>query len=287
MTPIGFVGVGTMGSALAGRLVGAHSLLVHDVRPESAADLVAAGARFAALEEIGELCATVLLCLPAPAHVLDVLFGRGGLARALRPGSVVVDITSSTPLVDRDVADRLATLGVGFVDAPVAGGVRRAREGLATLMVGGDAAVLDKVRPILEDITPNVFHVGAVGTGHAMKLVNNLLNTCHRFATLQVLHLAESSGIDERTAIAVLNSGSGRSNVTEYTYPVLLHQGQQHGFTLELMRKDVDLAVELGRSLGLDLEIAELVDRYMHDAVDRLGPSADQTDLMLRWLDVS
>jgi 3-hydroxyisobutyrate dehydrogenase-like beta-hydroxyacid dehydrogenase len=280
---VGFIGVGSMGSAIASRLVGGHDLYVNDLNPAVAEELVASGATFVSAQEIAEQCSVIFLCLPAPKHVTDLLFGSGNLADSVKPGSVIIDITSSTPLVDADITARLSERGVRFVDSPIAGGVRRARSGEATLMVGADDSVFSEVEGLLKEITPNVFHVGPVGAGHAMKLANNLMNSCHRFVALQVLQLATNAGIDEKLAIEVINKGSGRSYVTEYTYPELMYKNQMQGFTIELMRKDVRLATELAAGQGIKMEIADLVERYMDEAVAALGPSADQTEMMLKW----
>jgi 3-hydroxyisobutyrate dehydrogenase len=279
----GFIGVGAMGSAIASRLVGSTTLLVNDLNPRAAEDLVDAGATFATLDEIARSCQYVFFCLPAPKDVTDLLFDDSALADSLTAGTVVIDMTSSTPAVDDEIARRLAAKEIRFVDSPIAGGVRRARTGDATLMVGADHEDFDTIKHLLLTVTPNVYHVGAVGTGHAMKLVNNLLNACHRFAALQCVRLAVKDGIDEAMAIAVLNSGSGRSYVTEYTFPELMRKNQLQGFTIELMRKDVRLANELAVSLDHDLEIGRLVEKYMDEAVGRFGPQADQTEMMLAW----
>jgi 3-hydroxyisobutyrate dehydrogenase len=279
----GFIGVGAMGSAIASRLVGSTTLLVNDLNPRAAEDLVDAGATFATLDEIARSCQYVFLCLPAPKDVTDLLFDKSSLADSITAGTVVIDMTSSTPAVDDEIARRLAAKEIRFVDSPIAGGVRRARTGDATLMVGADHEDFDTIKHLLLTVTPNVYHVGAVGTGHAMKLVNNLLNACHRFAALQCVRLAVKDGIDEAMAIAVLNSGSGRSYVTEYTFPELMRKNQLQGFTIELMRKDVRLANELAVSLDHDLEIGRLVEKYMDEAVGRFGPQADQTEMMLAW----
>lgn len=280
---VGFIGVGAMGSAIASRLVGSTALLVNDLHPGAADDLVEAGAKFAGVDEIATSCAYVFLSLPGPRSVLDLLFGDGALAEKLPEGAVVIDTTSSTPATDEEIVRKLSPRGVLFVDSPIAGGVRRARRGDATLMVGASAEAFEAVSHLLRAVTSEVCHVGPVGAGHAMKLANNLLNACHRFAALQCVRLATQAGIDEKTAITVLNKGSGRSYVTEYTYPEIVHKHQLQGFTLELMRKDVRLANKLAAEYGHDTEIGRLVEGYLNEAVDRFGPGADQTELMLGW----
>lgn len=136
MEPVGFVGVGAMGSAIASRLVGGYDLRVTDRNPAAADDLVAAGAKFTTAEDIAATCSIVVLSLPGPADVVDLLIGAGGLAELLRPGTVVIDTTTSTPTADAQITAVLTPKGVEFADAPIAGGVRKARDGASTLMVG-------------------------------------------------------------------------------------------------------------------------------------------------------
>ena len=139
---VGFIGVGAMGSAIAGRLLGSHELLVNDRNPAAADELVAGGASFADLDEIAGV-PVVFLCLPGPNNVTGLLLGPEGLAHRLAPGSVVIDITTSTPTTDNEIVVTLAERGVDFADSPIAGGVRRARDGTATLMVGASDQVFE------------------------------------------------------------------------------------------------------------------------------------------------
>ena len=173
---------------------------------------------------------------------------------------------------------------ISYIDAPIAGGVRRAYSGDATLMVGASDDDFERARPLLETVTREVFHVGPVGAGHAAKLVNNLLNACNRFAAIETINLAEACGIRQELIVEVLNKSSGRSYVTEYTYPTLVAEGLKQGFTLELMRKDVSLANELAEHVGRRVQVGSLVAQLMDEAVERIGAAADQTDLMTGWV---
>lgn len=279
---IGFVGIGAMGSAIASRLVDTNTLLVNDLNPALALPLEERGARFAPLDEIAT-CDVVFLSLPGPDNVLKLLLGDGGLAEKMGPGSLVIDTTSSTPIVDEGLVRDLAVKSISYIDAPIAGGVRRAYDGLATLMVGATDEDFARAEPLLNTITSNVFHLGPVGAGHAAKLVNNLLNHCNRFATVEMITLAERYGIPPDVMIDVLNVSSGRSYVTDYTYPEIVFPNLKQGFTLELMRKDAHLAGALADHVGQKLRVGSLVAEMMDEAVERLGGSADQTDLMQKW----
>ena len=283
---IGFIGVGAMGSSIASRLLG-HELLISDRNPEAGADLVTEGARFTTPDEIADKCRTIFLCLPGPQQVNDLLFNDDGLAAKLSEGTTVIDITTGTPVEDTQIASRLGERGVTYVDCPIAGGVRRAREGTAILMVGADPEVFARVEGLLGEITGDVVHCGPLGTGHAMKLVNNLLNSCNRFAALETIRLGVAAGIAQDVVVDVINKGSGRNYTTENTYPQLLSGDtwKPQGFTLDLMFKDVRLANELATSLGHQTPIGTLTQEFTQQAIDRFGPKADQSQLMAEWYD--
>jgi 3-hydroxyisobutyrate dehydrogenase-like beta-hydroxyacid dehydrogenase len=249
--------------------------------------LVVQGAVLTSPREIAERCDVVFLCLPGPVNVEEALFGAEGIAGFLQPGAVVIDMTSSTPKVDVGIVERLSERGVEYVDSPIAGGVRRAQDGTATLMVGASDEVFARVEPVLHEITSQVVHVGPVGTGHAMKLVNNLLNACNRFAALETIRLGELSGINRDKIIEVINTGSARNYATEYTYPQLLSGDtyKLQGFTLALTLKDVHLANDLAESLGHETPIGHMAEGFIQTAIDRFGPSADQSQMMWEWYD--
>lgn len=274
-----------MGSAIAGRLLDAYELHVNDMNPAAADDLVAGGATFSSAAEIAAACKYIFLSLPGPAHVTGLLLGEGGLAQQLTPGTVIIDTTTGTPTVDEDLVAALSARQVDFVDAPIAGGVRRAKEGTAALMVGASDEVFARVKDLLQVVTSEVFHVGPVGTGHTMKLVNNMLNNCNRFAALEAVRLGEAGGLQRDVIIEVLNKSSGRNYATEYTFPQLL-SGPTYlpqGFTIGLMRKDIHLATELAHSLGHPTPIADTVEGFAEQAIARFGADADQSQMMAEW----
>jgi 3-hydroxyisobutyrate dehydrogenase-like beta-hydroxyacid dehydrogenase len=285
--PIGFIGVGAMGSSIASRLVPGHELLVNDRNPDVAAELVANGARFASQEEIAASCRTVFLCLPGPPQVEGVLLGPDGLAARLAEGTVIIDNTSSTPTTDDRLVAALGERGISYVDSPIAGGVKRAREGTAVLMVGADRELFARVEPLLREVTSEVIHVGPTGAGHAMKLANNLLNACNRFAALECVRLGVLAGMDRDVVVEVINKSSGRNYATEVTFPQYLSGDtyRPQGFTLELMLKDERLATELARQLKHPTPIADLVQELTAQGIERFGPAADQSQLMAEWYD--
>jgi 3-hydroxyisobutyrate dehydrogenase len=277
---IGFIGLGVMGSALALRLASRAELTVFDVDPARAAPLAAAGA--SAADDIAELAATdtVITCLPTSAEVesaLGTLRSAGGPA----PGALVIDCTSGDPAATRAIAAGLARHGIAFADAPVSGGPQAAAAGTIAILVGADDAVFARAEPLLQLISPSVRHIGAVGSGHCVKLLNNALAAGQRLLAFEALAIATGQGVDPVTFTNAVNVSSGRSYATEVTLPRHLLDGVlDQGFSLGLAAKDASLAASLvppalsGQSL-----IAEVADRTA-GAARRLGPAADVNRLI-------
>lgn len=217
----------------------------------------------------------------------DLLLGPKGLAFGLTAGTIIIDTTTGTPASDAELVATLSERQVTYVDSPIAGGVRRAREGTATLMVGADPDVFAGIQDLLHEVTTEVVNVGPVGSGHAMKLVNNLLNACNRFAALETIRLGVAAGMRQEVVVDVINRSSGRNYATEYTFPQLLSGDayKPQGFTLQLMLKDVRLANELAEALGHSTPIGNLVQEFTQQAIERFGPTADQSRMMAEWYD--
>ncbi|MFC9220594.1 NAD(P)-dependent oxidoreductase [Streptomyces hygroscopicus] len=286
---LGFIGVGAMGSAIASHLVAGHELYVYDLNRQATDELVRQGATFMPAEEMAKHCRYIFLSLPGPANVTELLLGPQGIARHFAKGTLVIDMTTGTPTADKEIISALDGLGVDFVDAPIAGGVSRAWAGTATLMVGGSEQAFAKARDLLLAVTSEVLHVGPAGAGHAMKLVNNLLNNCNRFAALEAVRLGQAYGLDQDTVVDTINKSSGRNYTTENTFPKLLSGDsyKPQGFTLQLMLKDLRLANEMAESLSHDTPIGHLVEKFTVEAIDRFGPDADQSQFMAEWYPTS
>jgi 3-hydroxyisobutyrate dehydrogenase-like beta-hydroxyacid dehydrogenase len=283
--PIGFIGVGAMGSAIASRLVEPFDLLITDKNPDAGAHLVEQGAKFLTTKEIAATASIVFLSLPGPPEVEDLLLGSGRLASQLGEGSVIIDTSTSSPVSDWTLRDALAERGISFADSPISGGVSRARAGTATLMVGAEPDVFERIAGILAHVTTDVFRVGPVGAGHAMKLINQLLNAANRFAAIEAVRIGRAAGLEQDTIIEVLNKSSGRNYTTENTYPQLLSGDtyKPQGFTVRLMDKDVRLANLLADSVGLSIPLGATVKELTTRAVERFGANADQSQMMAEW----
>jgi 3-hydroxyisobutyrate dehydrogenase-like beta-hydroxyacid dehydrogenase len=277
---IGFIGLGMMGSALAMRLASQADLTVFDLDPARAEPLVAAGARAAA--DISDIAAadTIITCLPTSAQVraaLGALQSVGGPA----PGAMVIDCTSGDPAATREIAAGLSRRGIAFADAPVSGGPQAAAAGTIAILVGADGDIFARVEPLLRLISPSVRHVGTVGSGHCVKLLNNALAAGQRLLAFEALAVAVTQGVDPASFVDAVNVSSGRSYATEVTLPRHLLDGTlDQGFSLGLAAKDVNLAASLlppalaGQSL-----IAEVAGRTA-DAARQLGASTDVNRLI-------
>ena len=244
-----FVGLGRMGAPMVRRHAARHETLLYDVDHEVASALAdEVGSR--ALADLGSVGAgvdTVILMLPDSGVVESVLLD-GGLLAQLSHGALVIDMGSSEPASTRRLAETAASGGVGYVDAPVSGGVSRAETGQLAIMVGGDGGDVARAWPHLEPLGESVVHVGISGTGHAAKALNNLLSATNLAAAAEVLCLAQREGIDPEVMVSVLNSSTGRSQATEVKYPQHVLTGSfASGFAMDLMLKDLAIAQRLAQ----------------------------------------
>ena len=273
---IGYVGLGNMGSALAGRLQLQHQLLVHDRDSAAVRRLVDAGATASPdLGDLGARCDVILLCLPTSDHVRAVIFGEGGLAATVKPGALIVDQTSGDPVATRAMATELANLHVDLIDAPVSGGPPGAQAGTIAIMVGAAPELFKRVRPVLTSISPNVFHAGGVGTGHTIKLVNNLLSTTQRLLTFEAMSLAAKNGVEPRTAVEILMASGGRNAFLEKIMgPLILEGNLSTGFTLGLAHKDVRLACGLGVASGVPMFFGNVTRELYQVCISEMGSDA-------------
>ena len=289
-TPVGFIGLGNMGAPMVRCLAKAgHAVLAYDAGPGVAAALAADAINdgrvraASSLAELGAAVAVVITMLPDSAIVRQVVLGSTpapGLAAALRAGSVVVDMSSSYPLDTRSLATALEPRGIAVIDAPVSGGVSKAIAGTLAIMAGGEATVLDRVVPLLEAMG-TVHRTGALGSGHAIKALNNYVSAAGLIAVCEALAIAEAFGLDPATVTNVLNVSTGRNNTTENKAArYLIPRTYTSGFALALMTKDVGMARALSADLGLEMAELGFVAAYLERAAVELGPAADHTAVM-------
>ena len=279
-TRVCVVGLGNMGGPMAGRLRDAG----FDVRgfDRSAAAVQAArDAGIAVPDGLAEATAdadVLLLMLPS-SDVVELVLGDPQIRGALRPGVAVLDMSSSDPVRTRTLAARLAESGVAMVDAPVSGGVAGAVAGTLTIMAGGADEDVDRVEPLLLALG-TVRRTGPVGSGHALKALNNLLSATHLLASSEAIRAGAEFGLDPSLIVEVLNTSSGRSFSTQYKWPTfILPETYDSGFALRLLVKDAALAVELARSVGLPSRLGEAALSLWQEAAELLPPDADHTEI--------
>ncbi|MFL9951546.1 NAD(P)-dependent oxidoreductase [Paraburkholderia agricolaris] len=274
---IGYIGLGSMGSALARRLVARHKLIVWDINNGATAAFEQLGATVApSAAELARQCEIVLLCLPRTSDVRDLIFGRNGLAEGLSSGKLVVDQTSGVPGQTRDIAAQLATQGVAMIDAPVSGGVAGANAGTISIMISGAEADCERALPVLRDISPNVFHCGnRVGDGQAMKLCNNLLSAGCRVSTFEVVAMGRKMGLSLATMSEMINKGSGRNRTSKVTLQELSEgRSVASHFAMALMLKDMNQVIQLGMDCGAPTTLTNIVRGILQTGVNMMGETA-------------
>jgi 3-hydroxyisobutyrate dehydrogenase len=280
---IAFLGLGKMGLPMARRLLGAgYDLRGFDLAaPARAAFVEAGGAAAASPAEAAEGCAALITMLPDGAAVEAALFGGvEPLAPRLPRGTLVIDMSSSAPLGTRALAERLAALGIPLVDAPVSGGVKRAVDGSLAIMAGGDPENVGRARPLFEAMGKAVFATGAVGSGHAMKALNNYVSAAGLVAACEALQIGAQFGLDPALMTDVLNASTGRNNSTENKLkPFVLSGSFASGFALALMAKDLRIADDLARDIGVPAPLSAACSGLWAAALAALGPGADHTEI--------
>jgi 3-hydroxyisobutyrate dehydrogenase len=221
----------------------------------------------------------VITCLPSSVEVEAILHGENGMLDAFRKGSVLVDCTSGDPPTSRSIAAELGGRGVDFIDAPVSGGTVAAKSGSLTVMWGGEALVFERVRPIIEAFGKKIVHAGQVGSGDALKAINNALLAVHILSTAEGLAVLVKAGVDPKVALEVINASSGRSNSSENLIPQrVLTRAFPRTFRLALLEKDIGIAAVLADDLGVRTPVISLAAERFHEAREQLGEEADHVE---------
>ncbi|MGH3246659.1 MAG: NAD(P)-dependent oxidoreductase [Trebonia sp.] len=286
--PVGFVGVGNMGRRMAANLAAAgFPLVIRDTDAETERRFIAEHGGEPGDEPAAFVSTSVVVTmLPDGNAVREAVLGApGGIASALRPGSVVLDMSSADPVGTRKLAADLAPLEIRVVDAPVSGGIARAETGTLSLMVGGhDEEALALVRPVLETLGERIFRTGPLGSGHAMKALNNFLGATAYTAAAEALAIGKEFGLDPAVMLDVVNTSTGRSFNTEVVFKNDVITGRYGtGFALGLLAKDVGIAAGLAESVGVPAPALELVRARWAEAAAGLGFAADHSEAHKQW----
>ena len=256
---LGFIGVGNMGGPMAGHVIGAgHDVGVFDLRAESVEPLVEAGGRRASsAADAADGAEAVLLSLPTPADVEEVVAADGGLFEVMDAGTTILDLTTSSPTVSRRLAAEGAERGISFLDAPVSGGVRGARKATLAVMVGGPEDVFETYQPVLGTFAAKVVRCGDVGAGNVVKVVNNMLAFINMMGVTEALVLGVRAGVDPMVLREVIEASSGASSVWTGATLAILRDRLAPSFTVNLASKDIGLAVDLAHELDVPVPMGE------------------------------
>ncbi len=289
---IGFVGIGAMGTPMAGHLSDAgYQLAIYDLDPARARAFVASkqASTPSSLTDLGKHSELVITMLPDGGVVRKVICGeqdsmRDCVAAGLAKGAVVLDMSSSSPVATRELAPLLEARGIRLMDAPVSGGVKRAVSGQLAIMAGGDGGLLEICRPVLEKMGKQIFHAGPLGAGHAIKALNNYVSAAGLIAACEAAIAAQRFGIDPNVLVDILNASSGMNNTTANKMKQFMLSGAFNaGFSTGLMAKDLRMALEIANATGTAAPLAEPCVKIWNDMEQALGAGSDHTE-MLRFL---
>lgn len=281
MSDVAFIGLGVMGKPMAGHLLrGGHALRLHS-RSGVPGELTAAGGTACkSPREAAERAEFVVTMLPDTPDVELVLFGPAGVAEGLRRGSVVLDMSSISPAATRGFAERVRGMGCDYVDAPVSGGEVGARGATLTIMVGASAAAFQRVLPLLQLMGKNITRIGDPGAGQVCKVANQILVALHIEAAAEALLFASKAGVDPATVRQALLGGFAASRVLEVHGERMIRRTFDPGFRIELHQKDLGLALDNARRMGLALPATALAQELLNACRAQGGARWDHSALV-------
>ncbi|MGZ3513048.1 MAG: 2-hydroxy-3-oxopropionate reductase [Thermodesulfobacteriota bacterium] len=283
MTELGFIGLGIMGKPMAGHLVKAgHTVRVYDLAEESVKQLCGLGAKACGCcREIAQKSDIIFIMVPDTPDVGAVLFGTDGLAEGLKPGSVVVDMSSISPIATKEFAKKLAAMGVKMLDAPVSGGQVGAENATLSIMVGGPVDVFNQIKPYFELMGKNIVHIGDHGDGQTCKVANQIVVALTIEAVGEALLFASKAGADPAKVRAALLGGFAQSRILELHGERMIKHNFNPGFRIRLHQKDLNLALESARSLGLSLPNTSIAQELFNAVAAQGGSDLDHSAMVL------
>lgn len=291
MAKVAFIGLGNMGGPMARNLVKAgHEVTVFDLVPAACAELKAAGAAVAAsVDEAAQGAEYVMTMLPAGKHVAGVYLGADGLLNRLNASVTVLDCSTIDVATAKQVAAAAQALGIGFMDTPVSGGVAAAAAGTLSFMCGGEAETFAKARQVLQDVGKNIFHAGPHGAGQVAKTCNNMVLAIHMIASTEALEMGVRNGLDPKVLSEIMLASSGRNWSLEVYNPypgvmpnVPASNDYKPGFMVDLMVKDLGLAMGVAESSGVDNALGQLAYRLYSEYAAAGNGSLDFSSIMKR-----
>ena len=283
---VGFVGLGIMGKPMAKNLMEAgYGLTVHNRSPEKARELGEQGATVAeSPREVAENSDITVTMLPGPPEVREIIAGEGGLLENSREGSLIVDMSTSSPVLARELARYAGERGVGILDAPVSGGDVGAMEGTLSIMVGGDEGDFERAKPLFEAMGKTVTHVGPTGAGQVTKAANQVVVALTIEAVSEALVLGSAGGVSPEKILDVLGGGLAGNKVMEVKREKFLSREFDPGFRSELHHKDLGIALAAGREYGVVLPVTAIVDQMLL-SMRRKGWGGEDHSALLRIIE--
>ena len=285
---VGFIGVGNMGWPMAACLARAgFPVLINDSRREVANNFVQqhGGTAPDTLRQLASASDVIVTMLPTSVIVEHVLGGGDdNVFAGMKPGTIVIEMSSGVPSVTQRLAEEVAALGGQMIDGPVSGGVPRAKTGELAIMVGGEASVIDRAMPVLAAMG-TVLRTGGVGSGQAMKALNNMVSTGGFLIAIEALLIGQRFGLDPAVMTDVLNAATGMNNSTQKKFrQFVLSRKFNAGFTMGLLAKDLSIAMQVGRETGTAAPLSALVQEMIVSAQAMFGSAADHTE-MAKWIE--
>ena len=283
---VGIIGTGTMGKPMAHHILGAgHTLLVYARRVEKIKDLEAAGARIVASPaEVGAKSECIVLSLPFDPEVDEVVLGEKGILAGASPGTLILDTTTGSPRAAVQVAAATRAKGVEYIDAPISGGIRGAIEGKLTFIVGGDPEAVKKATPLMKVMGPNVFPVGPVGSGRAVKALNQIIAALNTLTICETVVLGKKLGISPEILFEVLSKCAANSYHLQSKLPQFIIPGRfDPGHRIEMMIKDLEIALQMAKELNTSTILTGL-STQMYRAAASAGYAGKDISAMVNFL---
>ena len=283
MTELGFIGLGIMGKPMASHLVKAgHTVHVCDLAEESVKHLCSLGGKACTCcKEVAQRSDIIFIMVPDTPDVEAVLFGAEGVAEGLKPGSIVVDMSSISPIATKEFAKRLAAMGVKMLDAPVSGGQVGAENATLSIMVGGPVDVFNQIKPYFERIGKNIVHIGDHGDGQTCKVANQIVVALTIEAVGEALLFASKAGADPAKVRAALLGGFAQSRILELHGERMIKHNFNPGFRIRLHQKDLNLALDAARRMGLSLPNTSLAQELFNAVAAQGGSDLDHSAMVL------
>jgi 2-hydroxy-3-oxopropionate reductase len=286
MTDVGFIGLGIMGTPMAGNLLAAgHRLFLHSIEGVPPALVEAGGIACSSGREVAERAEIVIVMVPDTPHVAAVLFGENGVAEGLSAGKVVVDMSSISPIETKRFAAEIGRLGCDYLDAPVSGGEVGAKAASLTIMVGGPEAAFERVKPLFEKLGKNITLVGGNGDGQTTKVANQIIVALTIEAVGEALLFASKAGADPARVRKALMGGFASSRILEVHGERMIARTFDPGFRIDLHRKDLNLALQGARELNLSLPNTATCQELFNACAARGGGAWDHS-AMVRALEL-